>query len=74
MADNLFFFFHFHRHQLYPDLPDMPKPEPKENQELENLFLRVAGSDQEIDWIELKRILDYSMKDGKSFFKENSMA
>lgn len=49
---------------MYPDLP-IPSAPPKENQELENLFLKVAGSDQEIDWIELKRILDYSMKDGK---------
>lgn len=25
----------------------------------------IAGSDQEVGWMELKRILDHSMRDGK---------
>lgn len=32
---------------------------------MERLFLDVAGVDQEVDWMELKRILDHSMRDGK---------
>lgn len=36
---------------------------PKE--EIERLFYQVAGPDGEIDWQELKRLLDQIMKDGK---------
>lgn len=36
---------------------------PKE--EIERLFNETAGLDGEIDWQELKRLLDQIMKDGK---------
>lgn len=29
------------------------------------LFLEIAGDDREVDWMELKRILDHSMRDGE---------
>jgi hypothetical protein len=32
---------------------------------MEQMFIDIAGSSQEIGWIELKRILDHSMRDGK---------
>lgn len=32
---------------------------------LMRLFLEIAGEDREVDWAELKRILDHSMRDGK---------
>lgn len=51
-------------HQIYPDLPQPPDV-PKPDQELEKLFLSVAGPNQEIGWMELKSLLDYNMKDGK---------
>jgi uncharacterized protein YrzB (UPF0473 family) len=28
-------------------------------------FISIQGPDQEVDWIELKKILDHSMRDGK---------
>lgn len=33
--------------------------------ELMKLFLEVAGDDREVDWMELKQLLDYSMRDGR---------
>lgn len=32
---------------------------------METIFRDVAGDDMEIDWMELKRILDQTMRDGK---------
>lgn len=32
---------------------------------MEKLFIDIAGDDMEVDWMELKRILDHSMRDGK---------
>lgn len=29
-------------------------------------FLKLAGEDGEVDWLELKEILDYSMRNGQS--------
>lgn len=34
---------------------------------IEKLFREVAGDDMEIDWIELKRILNQTMRDGNIF-------
>ncbi|XP_026481913.1 calpain-A-like isoform X3 [Ctenocephalides felis] len=38
--------------------PDQPRPDDQVYQ----FFLRLAGEDQEVDWMELKEILDYSMR------------
>lgn len=46
-----------------PTGPGIPTTMPKE--EIERLFYQVAGPDGEIDWQELKRLLDQIMKDGK---------
>lgn len=43
--------------------PGIPATMPKE--EIERLFYEVAGPDREIDWQELKRLLDQIMRDGK---------
>ncbi|KAH8305283.1 hypothetical protein KR018_011858 [Drosophila ironensis] len=48
--------------------PSLPPPTPKEEDDpqriaLRRLFDSVAGSDEEVDWQELKRILDHSMRD-----------
>ncbi|XP_022217684.2 calpain-B [Drosophila obscura] len=48
--------------------PALPPPTPKEEDDpqriaLRRLFDSVAGSDEEVDWQELKRILDHSMRD-----------
>lgn len=48
--------------------PSLPPPTPKEEDDpqriaLKRLFDSVAGSDEEVDWQELKRILDHSMRD-----------
>uniref|UniRef100_A0A336LNB6 CSON015267 protein n=1 Tax=Culicoides sonorensis TaxID=179676 RepID=A0A336LNB6_CULSO len=53
--------YHGPDHKLYPDLPQPPAI-PKPDQELENLFMTAAGSRQEIGWMELKQILDHTMK------------
>lgn len=36
---------------------------------MEKLFIDIAGDDMEVDWMELKRILDHSFRDGKQIFK-----
>lgn len=48
-----------------PTGPGIPQTMPKE--EVERLFYQVAGPDGEIDWQELKRLLDQIMKDGKEW-------
>lgn len=41
-------------------------PEIKEEaDQLFEVFLKLAGKDQEVDWMELKEVLDYAMKNGK---------
>jgi len=32
------------------------------NDKLNKYFLKVAGKDKEVDWMELKNILDFAMK------------
>ncbi|XP_075165551.1 calpain A isoform X3 [Haematobia irritans] len=51
---------------LYPSMP-MPTPvapavDPQK-EALQRLFKSVAGADMEVDWMELKRILDHSLRD-----------
>lgn len=46
-----------------PTGPGIPATTSKE--EIERLFNEVAGPDGEIDWQELKMLLDKIMKDGK---------
>lgn len=46
-----------------PTAPGIPSTMSKE--EIEKLFYQVAGADGEIDWQELKRLLDQIMKDGE---------
>ncbi len=43
------------------------KPDPEEekrNERIREFFRKIAGEDMEIDWMELKQILDYAMKNG----------
>ncbi|KAL7037818.1 hypothetical protein ACKWTF_009372 [Chironomus riparius] len=44
------------------DLPNIRDPTP-ERSAIEQLFMDMAGPDQEVGWMELKRILDHSMRD-----------
>lgn len=46
--------------------PVAPAADPQK-EALARLFKSVAGADMEVDWMELKRILDHSLRDGKSF-------
>lgn len=43
---------------VVPDIP--PTPEDPVRQ----FFLKLAGDDEEVDWMELKEILDYAMRAG----------
>lgn len=52
--------------QIAPDVPVPSQPSPQ-RQAMERLFLDVAGADGEVDWVELKRILDHSFRDGEYF-------
>jgi len=36
-----------------------------QKESLRRLFDSIAGKDMEVDWMELKRILDHSMRDGR---------
>ena len=43
------------------------QPEPEEdktNDKVKEFFRKIAGDDMEVDWIELKEILDYAMRAG----------
>lgn len=42
-------------------------PNDTQKEAMEKIFRDVAGDDMEIDWMELKRILDQTMRDGKFF-------
>ncbi|XP_055625913.1 calpain-B-like isoform X2 [Toxorhynchites rutilus septentrionalis] len=44
------------------DSPDPTKPDPQ-RKAMERLFIEVAGSDGEIDWMELKMVLDHCFRD-----------
>lgn len=43
--------------------PDIPPPEDPQREGLRRLFRSIAGADMEVDWMELKRILDHSLRD-----------
>lgn len=47
----------------------MRAPTPERNA-IEQLFRDIAGPEQEVGWMELKRILDHSMRDGKCQVEE----
>ncbi|XP_054736946.1 calpain-A [Anastrepha obliqua] len=51
--------------KVSPNFPSPidPKPTDSHNESLLKLFKSIAGPDMEVDWVELKRILDHSMKD-----------
>ncbi|XP_062558500.1 calpain-A-like isoform X5 [Armigeres subalbatus] len=59
--------------RIAPDVPVPSQPSPQ-RQAMERLFLEVAGADGEVDWVELKRILDHSFRDvdqvGTGFSKD----
>ncbi|XP_055534118.1 calpain-A-like isoform X2 [Wyeomyia smithii] len=48
--------------RIAPEVPVPSQPSPQ-RQAMERLFLEVAGADGEVDWMELKRILDHSFRD-----------
>lgn len=44
------------------------QPTPQQEQEKDQVyqfFMKLAGEDGEVDWMELKEILDYAMRMGK---------
>lgn len=48
------------------------KPDPEEekrNERIREFFKKIAGEDMEIDWMELKQVLDYAMANGNCFIK-----
>ncbi|XP_030387749.1 calpain-A isoform X2 [Scaptodrosophila lebanonensis] len=47
---------------ITPGFPT-PKPVDPQRDSLRRLFDSIAGADMEVDWMELKRILDHSMRD-----------
>uniref|UniRef100_A0A1A9WAE2 Calpain catalytic domain-containing protein n=1 Tax=Glossina brevipalpis TaxID=37001 RepID=A0A1A9WAE2_9MUSC len=49
--------------RLYPSIPSPIKPVDPQRDALQRLFNSVAGQDMEVDWMELKRILDHSLRD-----------
>lgn len=60
---------------LYPSIPTGTlgpvapiHPTDYQKEAMEQIFRDVAGDDMEIDWMELKRILDQTMRDGNFVF------
>ena len=37
----------------------------KKDEKVKQLFLKLAGEDGEVDWMELKEIMDFTMRNGK---------
>lgn len=45
--------------------PPQPAPEMKKaDEKVKEFFSKLAGEDMEVDWMELKEILDYAMRSG----------
>lgn len=70
-----FFFFRENDKQLeIGDVDDRIKeikPDPEEqkrSERLQEFFKKIAGEDLEVDWMELKQILDYALKNGMRIF------
>lgn len=64
---------------LYPTIPSETlglvapiRPTDTQKEAMEKTFRDVAGDDMEIDWMELKRILDQTMRDGNFFFSSTN--
>ncbi|XP_004536305.1 calpain-B [Ceratitis capitata] len=59
--------------RIKPNIPP-PREEDPQRENLRRLFKSIAGSDMEVDWMELKRILDHSLRDvmidGNTFSKD----
>lgn len=53
-------------------MPSPVKPVDPQRDALQRLFNSVAGADMEVDWMELKRILDHSLRDGKCILFVNT--
>ncbi|CAB0012121.1 unnamed protein product [Nesidiocoris tenuis] len=45
-------------------IADTPEEEEKKSDRVKEFFLKLAGEDEEVDWVELKEILDYAMRHG----------
>lgn len=43
-------------------IEDTPEEEEKKTDKVREFFLKLAGEDEEVDWVELKEILDYAMR------------
>ncbi|KAK9510517.1 hypothetical protein O3M35_005286 [Rhynocoris fuscipes] len=42
--------------------PEEPEEEEKKQDKVKEFFKKLAGEDEEVDWVELKEILDYAMR------------
>jgi hypothetical protein len=52
-------------------IPDEPQPEKeKKTEAIRQFFQKLAGDDMEVDWMELKDILDYAMRNGKTIGRD----
>lgn len=51
-------------HQVKEIQPE-PEEEEKKQDKVREFFKKLAGEDEEVDWVELKEILDYAMRNGK---------
>lgn len=43
----------------------IPEPPSAPEDPVRQFFLKLAGPDEEVDWLELKEILDYAMRSGQ---------
>lgn len=60
--------------QLYSShLQVVNQPEPEEDKvqdKVKEFFRKIAGEDMEVDWMELKEILDYAMRNGNVLWSQ----
>lgn len=56
-------YFEFHYFSLYIKVREEPEPDRNE-EKVREFFKKLAGDDMEVDWMELKEILDFAMRKG----------
>lgn len=47
-----------------PDKEKEPVEVDQRQEKVKTFFKQIAGDDMEVDWVELKQVLDYAMKQG----------
>lgn len=50
---------------IEPVLPENRDEQKEKDEKIRQFFAKLAGEDNEVDWLELQEILNYAMREGK---------